>query len=201
MPWKPDYIDEQDAKDWAKIDDTLDDTEIALYVATASRAIDDHCNRQFGQLAVAAQWRYTPTYDYERGVWTVDIDDLQDPTGLAVVVEDVGTIDAADYTLEPVDAVAKGGVYTSLTVRRSSAVQPTGCDHEMLLTAKWGWTAFPRPVVLGAHLQASRFAARRDSPYGVAGSPDDGSEMRLLSKLDPDVAVSLRGLGRPRRAA
>jgi hypothetical protein len=46
-------------------------------------------------------------------------------------------------------------------------------------------------------LQASRFYARRDSPYGVAGSPDLGSEVRLLSKVDPDVAVSLADYVRP----
>ena len=40
-------------------------------------------------------------------------------------------------------------------------------------------------------LQASRLAARRDSPFGVAGSPDAGSEMRLLARVDPDVAVAL----------
>jgi hypothetical protein len=203
MTWRPDYITEEDVKNWERIraDDELDDTEIALYVATASRAIDDHTNRQFGQLATPTEWTYTATFDSERAVWTVSIDDLQDTTGLAVAVRDAGTIDAADYTLEPVNAVAKGKAYTTLTVRLGAAVQPTGRDNEMLLTARWGWTAFPRPVVLGATLQASRFAARRESPYGVAGSPSDGSEMRLLSKLDPDVAVSLRGLLRTRRVA
>lgn len=203
MTWKPDYITEADQKHWERIgaDDELDDTEIALYVATASRAIDDHTNRQFGQLAAPAEWIYTATFDSERAVWTVDIDDLQDTTGLIVTVRDRGTIAAADYTLEPVNNVAQGKAYETLTVRLGSAVQPTGCDHEMLLTARWGWSAFPRPVVLGATLQASRFAARRDSPYGIAGSPSDGSEMRLLSKLDPDVQVSLRGLLRTRRVA
>jgi hypothetical protein len=59
----------------------------------------------------------------------------------------------------------------------------------------------PSAVKLATRLQASRFMARRDSPYGVAGSPDAGSEIRLLSRVDPDVAVALRGFSRPRRAA
>jgi hypothetical protein len=40
-------------------------------------------------------------------------------------------------------------------------------------------------------LQASRFHARRFSPYGVAGSPELGSELRLLAKLDADVELAL----------
>ena len=41
--------------------------------------------------------------------------------------------------------------------------------------------------------EASRWFARRNSPYGIAGSPEMGSELRLLAKLDPDVAVMLAG--------
>jgi hypothetical protein len=36
-------------------------------------------------------------------------------------------------------------------------------------------------------MQASRLLSRRDAPFGIAGSPEMGSEMRLLAKLDPDV--------------
>jgi len=62
----------------------------------------------------------------------------------------------------------------------------------MVITANpWGWSAVPVPVKEATYLQASRFHSRRDSPYGIAGSPDQGSELRLLSRVDPDVAVSL----------
>jgi hypothetical protein len=50
----------------------------------------------------------------------------------------------------------------------------------------------PAPVKLACMLQASRLVKRRDSPFGVAGSPEFGSELRLLSKLDPDVENLLR---------
>lgn len=50
----------------------------------------------------------------------------------------------------------------------------------------------PEPVKLAAMIQASRLSKRRDSPFGVAGSPEFGSELRLLSKLDPDVETLLR---------
>jgi hypothetical protein len=41
-------------------------------------------------------------------------------------------------------------------------------------------------------LQASRLDFRRVAPAGVAGSPETGSEVRLLARVDPDVAVSLK---------
>jgi hypothetical protein len=59
------------------------------------------------------------------------------------------------------------------------------------VTATWGWTAVPATIKKATLLQASRFYKRRDAPFGVAGSPDMGSEMRLLAKVDPDVEVML----------
>ncbi len=78
---------------------------------------------------------------------------------------------------------------------------PLGFNGGIKATAPWGWAAVPGAVHYAALLQASRFLGRRDSPYGVAGSPprrDSGSgisvaakEMRLMDVLDPDVAASL----------
>ena len=53
----------------------------------------------------------------------------------------------------------------------------------------------PASVKLATEMQASRWAKRRDAPFGVAGSPELGSELRLLPKLDPDVEVLLSGHG------
>lgn len=57
----------------------------------------------------------------------------------------------------------------------------------------------PSTIKLATLMQAGRWAKRRDAPFGIAGSPETGSEMRLLAKLDPDVEVMLGGYGeRPR---
>jgi hypothetical protein len=53
----------------------------------------------------------------------------------------------------------------------------------------------PAEVKLATELQASRWAKRRDAPFGVAGSPELGSELRILAKLDPDVEILLGGNG------
>lgn len=196
MAWAPDYVTLAALKTWERISDNADDADLAVAITAASRAIDEHCNRQFGQVAAPELRRYTARPDYERRVWVVDVDDLDDATGLTVTIDGVAV---TPYTLEPVNAVVKGMVWTRLVVSADSAVQPTGAANELSITVKWGWTAAPVAVPLAARLQASRFFSRRNSPYGVAGSPQDGSELRLLARVDPDVGVSLRRYRRPRK--
>jgi hypothetical protein len=197
MAWAPDYVTLNAQKTYMRIPlaDTVDDADIAIAITAASRAIDDHCNRQFGKVVAAETRMYTARPDYERGVWVVDIDDLDDVTGLAVLV---GGSAVTSYTLEPVNGVLKGKVWTRLVISADSSVQPAGAVTEVAVTGKWGWTATPVPIGQAGRLQASRFFSRRQSPYGIAGSPDQGSELRLLARVDPDVGVSLRGWRRER---
>lgn len=49
----------------------------------------------------------------------------------------------------------------------------------------------PDTVKLATMIQASRLYHRRNSPFGIAGSVEMGSELRLFNKVDPDVAVLL----------
>jgi len=196
MTWQPDYVDLVDFRAFVNVGDTVDDAELGLALTSASRAIDDHCNRQFGQVAAAEERFYTARIDHERCAWVVDVDDFMSVIGLVVVITDVGTV--TTFTKEPVNAAAKGRPWERLLFTDSSEFTPTGAPHEVAVTALWGWSAVLEQVQNATMLQGSRFASRRNSPYGVAGSPDQGSELRLLSRVDPDVAVSLRGLRRTR---
>ncbi len=135
--------------------------------------------------------------DLERGRWVVDIDDLMTVTGLVVEVPTVGVTTA--FTKEPVNAAAKGRPWTRLVFDQDAAVTPTVTNnYAVTVTGRFGWTTVPVPVDQAALLQVSRFISRRDSPYGIAGSPDQGSELRLLARVDPDVGVSLRSYVKPR---
>lgn len=199
MAWQPDYCTDAELKAFLRISDADDDNELGYAITAASRAIDVDANRQFGVVAAAEQRFYTARWDRRRCRWIVEFDDLMSTTDFAAITQDaegntVGTID--DYVLEPVNAAAKSRPWTSLMVRPNSAVRPTGLEHEVAVTALWGWSTVPVPVKQAALLQASRLFARRNSPYGIAGSPDVGSELRLLARVDPDVAVSLNGYRR-----
>jgi uncharacterized phiE125 gp8 family phage protein len=188
MAWAPDYVTSAELKSYLHIDDANDDAQIALAIAAASRAIDTHCGRQFGSVSPIEERFYTGRWERRRRRWVVEVDDIMTTTSLTVEVEGQAI---TEYQLEPSNAEFKGRPWTHLVVSPDSSVMPTGEQDEVAITGTWGWTAVPSSVKQATLLQASRFFARRGSPYGVAGSPDEGTELRLLSRVDPDVGVAL----------
>lgn len=197
MAWAPDYITAEELKSYLRIGDTVDDAELAGKITAASRAVDRTTNRQFGQVETAEARLYTPRWDASRCRWVVQIDDLQDAAGLTVTTS-AGTIDL--FAKQPINAAVNGKPWTRLVIDPAAAVIPKGTENEVTVTAKFGWSAVPPTVKEATKLQASRLFKRRDAPFGVAGSPADGSEVRLLARVDPDVAVTLRPYVRQRLA-
>lgn len=195
MAWAPDYVTVEKLASYLRIDDPADDPELALAITDASRAIDHAANRQFGLIDNPEARAYPARFDYGRGRWVVDVDDFQTATGLVVTVD--GTA-VTVFGREPVNAAQKGRPWTRLAFTDDSEAVPSCSPYEVVVTARWGWTEVPATVEQAALLQASRFFTRRNAPFGVAGSPDAGSEMRLLAKVDPDVAVSLTAYRRVR---
>lgn len=184
MAWAPDYLTVAQLREYAGVSGNARPGELADIVTSASRAVDRACRRQFGKLTVAAIRYYEATYDRDVQVYRADIEDLQDTTGLVVTDPDGSAVAAADYTLLPRNAAADGKPYTAILVPSAGLYSLSGL---------WGWSAVPAAVPLAVRLQGSRWVHRRESPWGIAGSPDSGGELRLLERLDPDVATSLRG--------
>lgn len=194
MTWAPDYVTSAELKGYAKIPDNADDAFIALWITTVSRNVDDYCGRQFGQTAAAETRYYTPVYDRHERAWFADVDDVQDVTGLTVTDQNGTTVPAltstvAGYQLLPRNAAAKGKPYERLRL--------TVCTGEIGVNVKFGWTSVPSAVKTGVLLQGNRLKARRVSPFGIAGSPTEGTEVKLLTaQLDPDFRTSLKPLMR-----
>lgn len=206
MPWAPDYLTLAEAKSALRITDTVDDAELPGWITAVSRAIDTSCNRQFGKLAAPATrtYRRPPVWDPVLNMWTVQIDDLMDATGVTVAAGPSGTAALAYASsgalLLPDNAPADGRPWTALGWPDRPLWSYYGSPAYVSMVAPWGWTAVPAVVPAAARLQLARVWARRDSPLGVAGSPSEGSELRLLARLDPDVVTMLRGYRRRRRA-
>jgi hypothetical protein len=197
MVWAPDdYVPiEGDDGLAAYVRTSVDDPFLVSLQPAAARAVDDFCNRQFGQLAAPA----TFTYEARKaarladGTWVLPVDDVQDITAATVTVDGVAVAaGAAGYRWWELNAVAKGYPYTALRF----AERPYG---DVELFAKFGWTAVPAAVPAAVRFQVNRWFVRRESPYGVAGSPEAGSEVRLGARLDPDTRTILAG-GRVVRA-
>lgn len=183
MAWKPDYITAAQLKSFLKIGHDNDDLWLANWVTAVSRNVDDFCGRQFGQVASAETRYYSAIWDRNERRTYFEIDDLQDITSLTFTDSNSNLI--TDYRLEPRNAIAKGGVYTSVSM-------PVCYSADISSSGKWGWNAIPASIPTAAYIQASRLSARRSSPFGIAGSPQDGSELRLLAQLDPDFKTSLK---------
>ena len=184
MAWAPDYATVAELKAYTRIADDADDAQIALAITAASREIDKACNRQFGTVSSATDRWYTARYDRSLRKYVCEIDDLQSMAGFAIAY---GTSEDAitDYTLTPRNSASLGRPWTSLTLNSGGGTTRDGVK----VTAKWGWSSVPDTIKNATLMQASRTLARRDSPYGVAGSPEAGTEVRLLAKLDPDVKL------------
>lgn len=186
MPWGGDYVSSSDLKAYLHITDTDDDTQIALAVTAASRGADRFTNRQFGLVASPEARTYTARWDRKRCRYVVDIDDLMTETGLEV---EVNGVTVTGYSLKPSNAALQGEPWTLLVFDLGSAIS---LDEDAVeVTARWGWSAVPTPVKQACLIQGARLFTRRNAPFGVAGSPQEGSELRLLDKLDPDVEVVL----------
>lgn len=204
--WKPSYATLLQMHDWLRLNDpgdVDDDGVLTLNLSAASRAVDVACGRQFGKADTPVSRVYPLRWSRTLGAHVADIDDLMDLTGLTVSTDDgVTTLDTTEYKLWPRNAIADGMVYTYVTVGgRMPGCScgfgfPFGFEHdhpELTMVAPWGWDAFPDVVVEGTLLQASRLNIRRDSAYGMAGSPDSGTDSRLLARLDPDVEPIIEG--------
>lgn len=198
MPWAPDYVTLAEAKDYQRIPDTADDDVIGMDVAAASRAIDNACNRQFG-LVVAPEVRvFTPEWSRYHQESFIELPDLSAAATLTAEQWDSNTatwIGVADWRLGPANAESLGRPWTVAYFARGLL---SGGTDSVRLTGDWGWATVPEAIKAATLLQTSRFLARRDSPFGVAGSPDSSSEIRLLARVDPDVAVAVADYRRPR---
>jgi hypothetical protein len=197
VAWAPDYVSATDIATYLGVGDTVDNAMFGLWATAASRAVDRKCNRQFGKVAsvVPRTYRRTPFYDRTTGMWLLDIDDLADTTGL--LVNGVAYA-SSGATLLPDNAAADGRPYTRLGLVSWPYNSYPGMPQSTVVTGLWGWASVPSQVIAACYLQAARWNFRRSAPAGVAGSPDQGSEVRLTARLDPDVATTLIGLSRPR---
>lgn len=200
MPLRPDYVTSAQLKAHLRITDAADDLSIALVITAASRAIDKSTGRQFGLNGSAVARTYTWNGAYIDCLPALAIDDVMTPTGLVVKIDQAGqgTYGTALTAVDPwpFNAAADSRPWTHLVWRSYASGFPGRRSQAVQVTANWGWTAVPEIVQEACLIQAARLFVRRDSQYGVAGSPEFGSELRLLERLDPDVALMLQTVRR-----
>lgn len=184
-----------------RITDTVDDTLITMAANAASELIDGYCGRSFGTTGTVVRY-FAPTEGY-----VLQVDDL---AGTALTLQSSSSADgvydvtftAADYQLEPLNAVSEGLSWPYTRIRAVGAYNfvTAGGEVTVKLTALYGWAGVPASVTQAAVIQGSRIFTRLQSPLGVAGFGEMGV-VRVSRALDPDVAQLVEPFRRYRSVA
>jgi hypothetical protein len=182
------YCTLADVKAALRITDTIDDALLENSINSASRMIDQYCNRYFYSTS-ANEVRY---YQANDGFicW---IDDAQSISEIKTSSTDPlifdTTWDAGDYQVLPANRWANGAYYpiTGITAT-DNYLFPVWADMALVkVTGQFGWASVPEPIKFACIIQASRLFKRLESPLGVAGVSDIGI-MRVGANIDGDVA-------------
>jgi hypothetical protein len=186
------YCTLSDLKTSLAIEDIADDTALEAAILTASRMVDDYTGRFFYRdgTTAAPVVRYYTAQDW----YTCNVDDFVSLTQIATddnFDQLYTTIwESNDYMVEPVNNPRRGWPLTRL-LAIDSYIFPYNLPQSVKVTAVWGWPSVPAEISMATKLQASRLFIRRQSPFGIAGTPDLGT-VRLSSRLDPDVEALIR---------
>lgn len=186
------YCTLSDLKTSLNIEDGMDDIALEMSITAASRMIDDYTGRFFYKDGTtgAPVTRYYTAQDW----WTTNTDDF-------ISINEIATDDnfnqtystvwaTSDYMVEPVNNPRRSWPYTRL-LAIGAFIFPYNLPQSVRVKAVWGWSAVPSEIEMATRLQAARLFVRRQSPFGIAGTPELGT-VRLGSRLDPDVEVLLR---------
>jgi len=187
------YCSLADVKQALRITDTIDDAMLEMSINSASRLVDQYCNRSFYLGSTNTEVRYYSTTD-PYYVW---IDDLAEFTSLDTSsnmknqydIHWTNDGDYPDYELAPKNNLANAyySPYTAIKATGHYLFPYFGDNSLIKVTGRWGWTSVPDPIKQATVIQASRLFKRLESPLGVAGVSDIGI-MRVGRAIDGDVA-------------
>lgn len=177
-------LDEVKASLRIPVSDTVDDDLLELAVETASRDIDQACERQFYSTATTRV--YVP-----RDSYNCEIDDLASVTSIKTSSAADGVFDvtwiSSDYQLMPLNGLAGGMVvpYDLIYAVGDNTFPVAGKEATVQVTGTFGFTSVPTAIKQATVLQAARIFKRNDSPGGVMGFGDLG--VIRVGRFDPDI--------------
>src|SRR6266536_6181673 len=159
------------------------DAKLDAALAAASRAVEDHCRRQFNTNAAVTARVYEPTAQS-----LVLVDDFFDATTLIVQKKNFSSVSwgtalaATEFELEPRNGVVNG--QPGWPYRR--IILPWGqgfrTGERVQVTAKWGWSSVPAAVIQATYILAAQYYKLPDAPLGIAGfgsGPDGFSAVKV----------------------
>ena len=195
------YASLAELKSWVGIPsgDTADDTLLSLALDAATTQVDQYTDRTFTADTNPVNRDYEPTDGGE-----LNVDPISTTTDLVIATDENGdgvfetTWAGSDYRLEPVNAAVTGEPYTRIVAIGSKRFPINGTRPSTRVAARYGWPngTTPPGVKQATLIQAARLFMRKNAAFGVAGSVEFGSEIRLLDELDRDAQRLLRAYRR-----
>jgi hypothetical protein len=185
MPIVNGYCTLAQVKAALRLTDNADDTLLESAIQSASRRIDEECNRWFYKTNQTPVQVY-PASIYECGV----LNDIAN-SSVTVKIDSVGDGSYAttwtqgqQYQLEPLNTVITGKPYRRIVCINGYSF-PIADDKPLVqVTAQWGWNAVPSDVEQACILLSMRQFARLNAALGVVGFADMAIQVRAV---DPDV--------------
>lgn len=173
-------------KSWIGVSDSIDDPVFEMAIESASRMVDDDCERVFYASGTAVARTFTTVDKY-----VAQIDDAISISSVATDEDGEGTFavtwsSATDYQTEPLNGIVGGQPWPITRLRAvGNYLFPTGSEASIRVTGQWGFgTAVPIAITQATLVLAARIAKRGDSPLGVAGFGDLGA--LRVARNDPD---------------
>lgn len=181
------YATLAELRDWVGIPvaDTADDTKLTLALASAESEINTYCNQVFTADATVTTRDYRIT-----STGYLDVHPISTTTGLIVQSDDNndGTFETTwtlgtDFRLEPINAAAAGVPWDRIVVLGTRWFPKLAYRPAVRVTAKFGWPGgvVPDAVKQATLILAAKIWKRKDTTFGIAGSPEFGSELRILA--------------------
>lgn len=166
------------------VSDTVDDDLLELAVESASRDIDQACERQF--FSTVTTRIYTP-----RDSFNCEIDDLISVTSIKASSAADGVFDvtwtSSDYQLMPLNGLA-GGMempYDLIYAVGDYTFPISGNEATVQVNGTFGFSSVPTAIKQATVLLSARIFKRNDSPGGVMGFGDLG--VIRVGRMDPDI--------------
>lgn len=170
-----------------------DDTILAMAIEGASRWIDKKLKTQFFQTTedryFTARWGDRIWVDDFTAINSIKLDEDGDDTHEV-------TLASTDWKAWPRNAVSHGRPYRSIrTTLNGDYSFPVGIPDGVLVNADWGFntgdseTDSPAEVRQACLLLSLRVYKRKDSIFGVAGSPQVGGVQIVQARITEDVDI------------
>ena len=186
----PNYVTEELFADYVR--DHVGTADLSVRSAAllaAESTVNEYCQRTFAVASGTPSTRY-----YSPNGLDMSVVRIHDCVEVTTIVDDTATVAAADYQLEPRNAVSwTGEARPYEQVRRLNSYWTYSSGEALVaVTADWGWTAVPDAIVEATKIIGRDILMQRNVTNGVAGFDGMGVVRVRMNAIAADLLAPFR---------